>query len=271
MSFKVLNLKTIISLVLTLAIAIAFQNCGSSNSSSGGGITSESAKNVGIGHNGNGDGYLKADGTYINTASQGQCGDSTDASIVVVEKGKAQLIRENCQDIAPREITAKIDAREYNSEVLFFGNKLFEKKPPGKTPFSEVVCRGVAQTDPDGTVSYADVSLAAVGKETLFQGRTAAVYGGIIKTGSYNALNELIFAQQEPAELVLKDIAVDGRVAYRFIKEVDPMSTQSTPSQLREQDSYFLLVAKNGKGEFFYASEKSGIHYAIRTMNCYHH
>lgn len=258
-------------MLLAFALAVAFQNCGSSASSTGSGVTSEAAKNQGIGHNGNGDGYLKADGTYINTASTGQCGGEEEASIVVVEKGKATLVRENCKDITPREITTNVEAREYNTDVLFFGNKLFEKKPVGMNPFSEIVCRGMAQTDPDGTVSYGDVSLGTTGKKTRFQNKTMAVYRGTIKTGSYSALNELIFAQQENEEMVLKDVLADGRVAYRFFKKIDPTSSQSVQSQVKEQDSYHLIVDKSNKGQFFYISEKSGIHYSIRNMNCYYH
>lgn len=256
-----------------LTVLIGFQNCSKSDSS-GELVAVEASKNQWSSRNGNGDGYLKADGTYINTASQGQCSGDDVASVVVVEKGRAMLVKENCQEITPREITSNVEAREYNPEVLFFTNKLFERKPTNNSAFSEVVCRGVAQTDPDGTISYADVSLAPTGETKVFQARTVAVYKGLIKTGSYTALNQLIFAQEEAVEMVFKDMVTSPtgqkRVIYRFFKKVDKRSAMSVADQLREQDSYQLIVM-DPKGEFYYVSETSGIHFSIRNMSCYHH
>ncbi len=268
LQFKIFSLKSLLSILLVLAIVVGFQNCSKSSSGVGDSQSAEATKNQWSSRNGNGDGYLKADGTYVNTASDGQCEES---SVVVVENGKATLVRENCKDIAPKVITSNVEAREYSPDVLFFTNKLFERRPKPASPFSEVVCRGVAQTDPDGTVSYADVILAPTGRTTQFQNRTVSIYSGSIKTGSYSALNELIHAQEEATPVVFKDIMPEnGKVIYRFLKRVDRKSSVSVTDQLSAQDNYQLVV-DDGKGNFFYVSESSNIHYSIRNMKCYQH
>lgn len=252
--------------VAAVILFTAFQNCAKSDS--GTGATVESSKV--LVRNGNGDPYLKADGTYVNLDVEGKCGGaSEEASVVVVENGKATMVKDQCHDILPVDVTTSSIAREHNTEGLFRGDKLYEKFENNYNGFSEILCSG-SQAVPSNQEAFADVNLVKTQKMAMFNGALSVVYEGKIKTGVYEN-GSLKAKKAEYIPIVFKQVSPDGaKVVYKF---TDARMTSSGVARMTQAPlSEYTLTVINGKtASFSFTYPLLGIEMELDSMTCYKH
>ncbi|MGE3683935.1 MAG: hypothetical protein AB7G93_19620 [Bdellovibrionales bacterium] len=138
------KLATSLALAAACVASLAtFQNCSGSKIAA---TTRASTFSQGVQVQGNGEGY-GGKLSFVRSGGEGPCADGHPQSQILVDKdlSTAEVVRENCSDIAPKGVeVASLSLMPHNMNHLVYHGTLYQQdRDQGQSnPSSTLLCRG---------------------------------------------------------------------------------------------------------------------------------